>query len=575
MKILGLNLLHADSSACLVVDGKIICGLDEERVNRIKHSGAFPINAIRFCIEHSGLKISELDFIVTNSNPNSNIYSKIKFFLKNFIKIDKSAIFNINKKLFNNDLNNFIRESEFKGSLVNIDHHLSHVASAFFCSTFDTSANVSIDGSGDFASTTIGYAINDKIKITDTVLFPHSLGIFYQVITNFLGFKNHGDEYKVMGMAAYGKPSLINLLSNIIFHDTKNIFRLNLKYFKHHTKLKSFDIINGKVLINQIYHQNLLENLFGFSERKINEKLENFHYDLACSVQHVYEDFFFKILNIAYKKFPHNNLTLSGGCAMNSLANGKIKKNTKFKNVFIQPASGDGGGSLGSAIYLSSKYEKVKRSRLFTSLIGKEFSSNDCYSSIKKYPHLKNYQIEKLHQEELNTKVCEIIKNTGVVGRFVGRCEWGSRALGNRSILADPSNPNIKDIINLKIKKRESFRPFAPSILHEYGNEWFENYEFIPHMMQVLIVKKEKLQIIPAVTHIDGTGRVQSVSIDSNEKYYNLIKKFNDLYGIPIILNTSFNENEPIVFTPENAIETFLKSRMDALILENYLIIRK
>lgn len=575
MKILGLNLLHADSSACLVIDGKIICGLDEERVNRIKHSGGFPINAIRFCMEYSGLKISELDFIVTNSNPNSNIYNKIKFFLKNFIKIDKSAIFNINNKLFNNDLSNFINESEFKGRLVNIDHHLSHVASAFFCSTFDSSANVSIDGSGDFVSTTIGYTKNDKIKIIDTVLFPHSLGTFYQVITNFLGFKNHGDEYKVMGMAAYGKPSLIDLLSNIIFHDDKNIFRLNLKYFKHHTKLKSFDIVNGKVLINRVYHQTLLENLFGFSERRINDKLETFHYDLASSVQKIYEEFFFKILKIAYNKFPSNNLTLSGGCAMNSLANGKIKQNTKFKNVFIQPASGDGGGSLGSAIYLSSKYDKVKRSRLFTSLIGKEFSSSDCYNSIKKYPDLKNYQIEKLNAEQLNTQVCMIIKNTGVVGRFVGRCEWGSRALGNRSIIADPSNPNIKDIINLKIKKRESFRPFAPSILHEYGNDWYENYEFIPHMMQVLKVKKEKLTIIPAVTHIDGTGRVQSVNIDSNEKYYNLIKKFNDLYGIPMILNTSFNENEPIVFTPENAIETFLKSKMDALILEDYLIIRK
>jgi carbamoyltransferase len=573
MKILGLNLLHADSSAFLVIDGELICGIDEERINRIKHSGGFPINAINFCMEYSGLKISDLNFITTNKKVNSNILSKIKFLLNNFWKIDKSVIFN-KKKLFHDDLSNFIRFNKFNGKLINIDHHLSHIASAYYCSPFDDSANVSIDGSGDFVSNTIGYSTGGKIKITNKVLFPHSIGNFYQTITNFLGFKNHGDEYKVMGMAAYGKPFYIKHLSNIIFHNNKNMFRLNLKYFTHYKHLKSFEIKNGKVLINKIYDQKLLEDLFGFKERGESENLQNFHFDLASSVQHIYEEFFFKILNKAYNSYPSENLTLSGGCAMNSLANGKIKQNTKFKNVFIQPASGDGGGSLGSAIYQSSKYKKIKKNSFFTSYFGKKFSSNDCYNAISKYVELKNYKINKLNLDKLDLRVCEIIKKSGVVGRFVGRCEWGSRALGNRSILADPSNPNIRSIINSKIKKRESFRPFAPSILDEFGNDWFENYEFIPHMMQVLRVKEHKRSIIPAVTHIDGTGRLQSVCRKYNEQYYNLIKKFNDLFGIPMLLNTSFNENEPIVFTPEQAIETFLKTKMDALILEDYLITR-
>ena len=580
MKIIGINAFHADSSACLVIDGKLISAVEEERFNRIKHWAGFPIKSIKYCLEQSNLNISDIDHISINIDPKANYIKKLLFLAKHrpsfslvFDRIKKKKKYNSIKEIINEEFKDY----QFNGQINNIEHHYAHLSSAFHVSPFKEACILSVDGFGDFASTAWGYGKENDIKIDKKIFFPHSLGIFYQAITQYLGFKNYGDEYKIMGLAPYGKPNYINELKKILLVNSNGSFKLNLDFFKFHKENFNYKWEDGKVEIDNLY-SNKLEELIG-PERKKEEDLNQFHKDLAHSTQKVYEEAFLNILNNLHEKYQIDNLCIAGGCGMNSVANGKIKNQTKFKNIYIQPAAGDAGGSIGSAFATHFKNSNNKRSfQMKHAYWGTSFSEDEILECLNKSSEkiiYENCTFEKVADDKnLNSTVAKAITVGKVVGWFQGRMEWGPRALGNRSILGDPRRSDMKDILNLKIKRRESFRPFAPSILREYVKDWFENDDEVPFMMKVYQIKKDKRNEIPAVTHVDGSGRLQTVYKDTNEKYYNLIKEFYNITNIPILLNTSFNENEPIVSNPQEALDCFLRTKMDILTLGNYLIQR-
>jgi carbamoyltransferase len=580
MNIIGINAFHADSAACLVVNGKLITAVEEERFNRIKHWAGFPIESIKYCLKKSNLKISDIQHISINIDPKANYLKKIFFLLKHRPSF-KLVLNRIKKKKKYNSIKEIIhdkfKEDHFKGEINNIEHHYAHLSSAFHVSPYEESCILSVDGFGDFASTAWGYGNGNKIKIDNKIYFPHSLGIFYQSITQYLGFKNYGDEYKIMGLAPYGKPKYVEQLKKVLLIKKDGNFELNLDYFKFHKENFNYRWENGKVEIEDLYSNELI-NLLGL-EKKKDEPLNDFHKDLAHSAQKVYEEAFINILNNLYDKYQNENLCIAGGCGMNSVANGKIINNTKFKNVFIQAAAGDAGGAIGAAF--ATHYKKTNHKRDFQmkhAYWGTSYNENEilkCLKTNKKNIEDQNCSTELISNDnELNKIIAKDISDGKVVGWFQGNMEWGPRALGNRSILGDPRKSNMKDILNLKIKRRESFRPFAPSILREHVSNWFENDDEVPFMMKVYQIKKVKRHEIPAVTHVDGSGRLQTVYQETNKKYYDLINEFYKLTKIPIVLNTSFNENEPIVSKPEEALDCFLRTKMDTLVMENYIIKR-
>ena len=574
--VLGLNFLHSDTSACIFKNGELIAAAEEERFTRIKHTSDFPVNAVNFCLNEANIDISDLDVITLNSNPLSAIEKKIIYTLKNlkaYILAFKSLT-NIKKKISIKNLikENFGNQKKFQGKIRYIDHHISHIASSSCFSGFDESVNLSIDGFGDFASAAWGTFSNNKISIDNKIYFPHSMGIFYQSITQFLGFKNYGDEYKVMGLSSYGKPVYEAELSKLLFN-TKKGYELNLKYFVHQDKKIIKDDQSGQINYIDLYSNSLFE-LIG-KDRKKDEKITQRHMDIAKSAQVVYEKTLFTLLNILYEKYKIKNLTLSGGCAMNSVANGKILKKTSFDKIYISPNPGDAGGSVGSALQFLLKNKSKIEKNINYAYLGKNYDDEIIQREIENKNLKKNFHVEKLSNENLLNFVTEQLCLSKAVGWFQGKMEWGARALGNRSILADARNPKIKDIINSKIKRRESFRPFAPAILREFTDDWFEINKDVPYMSEVYKILEKHIKKLPGITHIDGTGRLQTVSELNNLKFYNLINTFYKKTNIPLILNTSFNENEPIVESPEQAINCFLRTEMDMLVLENWIILRK
>lgn len=568
MNIIGINSFHPDASACLIQNGELVFAIEEERLNRKKHYYGFPLNSIYSCLKFANLEIDDVDFVCVNSNTKKNFFNKLIFVLKSFNI--KFLISKLHYKIVNKNIE-YIFNNEFKNKkklkFLYFDHHLSHLASSFMMSNFKEACCISVDGFGDFVSTTVGYGKKNDVKIENKVYFPYSLGIFYQSLTQFLGFKNYGDEYKLMGLSSYGKPKYLNEISKIIDLDKKNFYFLNLRYFNHHKNFDGENTVKGN---SQLFNDNI-EEILG-KKRLPSEKINQYYMDLACSVQRKYEDIFFHILNYGYEKYNIENLTLSGGCAQNSLANGKIKKLTKFKNIFIPPSPGDAGGSIGSAILGSIKTNKFFLSNS-SPYLGNFFMNDEIEKILIKFK--KKILFKKLSYEDLIKNVAIKLSENNVIGWFSGRSEWGPRALGNRSILCNPSLVDAKNFLNQKIKLRESFRPFAPSILEEEAKNWFEiGNEKLPFMSMVVQVKKEKIHLIPSVVHIDGTSRVQTVNFKDNPKYYSLIKEFFRVTKIPILLNTSFNENEPIVNTPEEAINCYLRTKLDFLILEDYLVSR-
>lgn len=561
--ILGINKDHSDSSACLLIDGKLIGAVAEERLgNRIKHDSSFPINSIRWLITTAGIKYSDIDIIASPNNALLNLPYKLLHAL-NFNKLEllkllKNKIFrksSIQKEILKLALENNENKNNLRYKIYKVEHHLAHIASAYYLSKFeDTTAALSYDGSGDGVSLMLAKCRGTIIEVLERVYLPKSLGHLYSSVCNFIGFTKFGDEYKVMGLSAYGEDKYSDYFSKLVSYDEKNCF--NQKNIFNFNLLKD---LHDQIKIKKVF--------------LLNKKVEKFSrdsMDIAKSLQVVFENTVLKIVERLHKKVPSNNLVMAGGCAMNGLVNGKIFKETNFKNHFIQPASTDDGTSLGAAYYcwhnLLNKKERFIMKHAFW---GPSYSEDHILKAIKE----KNLTFKKFTNiDELTQNAARYVAEGNVVGWYQGRSEWGARALGNRSILANPAIKDMKNIINSKIKKRESFRPFAPSVLDEEVSRFFEcniNSEFMNHIIKF---KEEWRKTFPSVCHIDSTARLQTVSKENNPLFYKLILELKKITGFGIILNTSFNENEPIVDTPEQALDCFLRTDMDTLFLEKFVI---
>ena len=573
MIILGINAYHADSSAAIFVNGEMIAAIEEERFTRIKHWAGFPIQAIEFCLKEAGITLQEVDQIAIGRDPKAKIFNKIIFLAKHPISGFRAIQERLNNRKEIQGIAEPLAEhfsldlAQIESKINYVEHHASHIASAFFASPFEKAACLSIDGSGDFSTTMLGIGDGNHIQILDSLDFPHSLGLFYTAFTQFLGFPHYGDEYKVMGMAPYGEPRYTHLVEKLIKLTPDGLFRLDLTYFKNAgSGVMRFE--NHIPIIAPLFNEKFIQ-LIG-KPRESNEPLESSHQDLAASVQQVTENVIFHILNHLQKRTGLSRVCIAGGVAQNSVANGKITKNTTFKEVYIPSAGHDAGISMGAGLYVQHHLHHQNRVHIRSAYTGSRFSNDE----IELWLTQKGIKYQRLEDDLLYDKVTDCMINGGVVGWMQGRAEFGPRALGGRSILADPRRIDAKELLNVKIKRRESFRPFAPSILAEYVSEYFELDEPVPFMERVFPIKKEKRALIPAVCHVDGSGRLQSVYRDVSPRYHALIENFRNKTGVPILLNTSFNENEPIVNTPAEAYNCFARTMMDMLVLENIIIVR-
>ncbi len=577
MNILGLNVFHADTSASLIINGELVSAIEEERFTKIKHYAGLPLNAIKHCLSSANLTISEVDVIAVNYNSKYNFLNKTKFTLKNINSSIIQKILSIKKK---NDIKNILQDSfskKINAKIVYTPHHTAHIASGYFLSGLKSAIGLTIDGSGDFSTTESFLLENNSIKLIDKTLYPHSLGIFYQTLTQFLGFKNYGDEYKVMGLSSYGEPKYVNRLKKLISYDENGNFKLNLEYFNYYKNTLNFNFDDGKPMFSNFFNSNFID-LFG-NERSIDQKINDYHKDLAASVQQVFEEIIIGKIKYLKKKINNKNLVLSGGCFFNSILNGKIHDLKLFDNISISPFVGDAGGAVGAALYYCKNNKNFKNNILKTSYLGSCYSNEFIKSEI-----VENYNLNKSDSisykyfenlSDLTSEISKKISESKLCAWFQGRSEFGPRALGNRSLLADPTNPKIKDIINEKIKKRESFRPFAPIILEENYKDYFHQSFPSPFMTFVFKAKEKAIKEIPGVVHVNGTSRVQTINQKQNPKIYELLKKFKELNGVPVLLNTSLNINEPINNDPTTAFETYTKSNIDILVMENYVFYKK
>jgi carbamoyltransferase len=594
MYILGLNAYHGDAAAAIIRDGHLIAAVEEERFNRQKHCAGFPTEAIRYCLDAARIRIEDVEHIGISRDPAAHLHKKILFaatrMAKNLAGVagaqavgERSGpglLRSIGDRMANaarvRDLGEElarelgVSRGNFRAEFHNIEHHRAHLASCFFVSPFDQAALLSIDGFGDFISTMWGAGEVNSIEVLGSVEYPHSAGIVYTATTQFLGFPHYGDEGKVMGLAPYGTPRYLEEFRDIIRTDEEGQFRLNLDYFRHHTEGVEMSWDEGSPVIGRIF-SSAYASLFG-PAREQGSPLTDRDRDIAASLQARLEEVAFHILNHLHEETGLTDLGLAGGVAYNSVMNGKILLNTKFKRVYVQPAAGDSGTAVGVCYQIYN--EALKRPRGFVMdgpYTGPEFSDEEIRSELDR----AGVQYEKYDDGELIKRAARDIAAGAVMGWFQGRMEFGPRALGNRSIVVDPRRADMKDILNDRIKKREPFRPFAPSILEERVDDFFEQTHPAPTMLMVYQVRAERRAQIPAVTHVDGSGRLQTVTPELNPRYYDLISEFDRLTGVPVVLNTSFNENEPIVCTPRHAIECFLKTRMDALYLGNYAVRRR
>lgn len=578
MLILGINAYHGDSSACLVKDGRLIAAAEEERFRRVKHWAGFPSEAVRYCLSAAGASLSDLDSVAINQDSHANLWKKIGFTLSQRpdfgLLLDRVR----NKRERSGAVEelNRLGLGEYTGALQPVEHHLAHLSSAFHVSPFREACVVSVDGFGDFASAAWGRGREAAIDVYDRVYFPHSLGIFYQALTQWLGFPHYGDEYKVMGLAPYGEPKYLPEMRRLVQLQDDGGFRLGLEYFRHHREKVEYEWDNGEPRVGTLFSDDLVD-LLGPVRGK-DEALAQRHRDIARSVQAMYEEAFFHLLHVLHRRDGGEDIALAGGCAMNSVANGKVLRNTPYKRVYIQSAAGDAGGAIGAAF---SAWHKLGGKRDFVmehAYWGPEFDNDYIGDLLDRHGGaLADNACAKEFlgsEQELCRRTARAVADGRVVGWFQGRMEWGPRALGNRSILGDPRRADMKDILNLKIKRRESFRPFAPSILREAVPSWFETDDDVPFMMQVYQIRAEKRARIPAVTHVDGSGRLQTVYRHTNPRYYGMIEAFRDITDVPLVLNTSFNENEPVVCRPEEALDCFLRTRMDVLVLGNWFVQR-
>ena len=580
--ILGLNAYHGDASACLLRDGVLVAAAEEERFRRIKHWAGFPTEAARWCLSAAGIGLADVSHVAVNQDPRASLWRKIGYLATQ--RPDLSLILDRirNKRERTGAGETLARELQapFRGEVHAVEHHLAHLASAFLVSPFDEAVAVSVDGFGDFASAAWGPGRGDAIEVDARVHFPHSLGIFYQALTQYLGFPHYGDEYKVMGLAPYGQPRFLPELRRVVRLVPDGGFRLALEYFRHAREKVDYEWSGGEPVVGRLYTP-ALEELLG-PARGEGGALEQHHRDLASSVQAMYEEAFFHLLERLHERYRLDAVALAGGCAMNSVANGKVLRRTPFRRIYVQAAAGDAGGALGAALVAWQKVRRgagAARSPMTHAYYGPEYFEAQIAAALderKTYLDAQQCSVMQIPDETvLIQETAQAIAGGAVVGWFQGRMEWGPRALGNRSILGDPRRADMKDLLNLKIKRRESFRPFAPSVLREAASAWFETNEDVPFMMQVHPVRPEKRALIPAVTHVDGSGRLHTVTREANPRYHRLIEAFGALTGVPMLLNTSFNENEPVVCRPEEALDCFLRTRMDRLVMGDRVIRRR
>ncbi|MBB6226223.1 carbamoyltransferase [Polymorphobacter multimanifer] len=577
--IIGVNAYHGDSAACLVRDGKLVAAAEEERFRRVKHWAGFPSESIRYCLAEAGLTLADVDHIALNQDTSANLVRKITYaaLKRPSLSLISDRIRNKRERLGVAEQLDATLGKGFKGRVHQVEHHLAHLSSAFHVSPFEEAAVVSVDGFGDFASAAWGYGRGSEISIDDKVYFPHSLGIFYEALTKWLGFPHYGDEYKVMGLAPYGAPDHLDAMRKIVLLQDDGSFKLDLAFFRHATEKVSYEWENGAPVSASNLFTPALEGLLG-PARQPGTELTQRHKDIARSVQAMYEEAFFHLLAAVHAKHGGTRICIAGGCGMNSVANGKIYSRSPFREAYIQSAAGDAGGAIGAAFAV---WHEAGGSR--------DFVMDHAYWG----PHATPDELQTLVEAQrtaieaagctithvadeaaLCTRTATAIAAGKVIGWFQGRMEWGPRALGNRSILGDPRRADMKDFLNLKIKRRESFRPFAPSVLAEAVPDWFTETDDVPFMMQVYPIRPERQASIPAVCHVDGSGRLQTVRAETNPRYHRLISAFEAQTGVPMLLNTSFNENEPVVCQPQEALDCFLRTRMDVLVLGDWLIER-
>jgi carbamoyltransferase len=587
MNVLGINAFHGDSSAALLKAGAFHAGIEEERLNRIKHWAGFPLHAIGTVMAIGEVDLGDIAHVAISRDPKAHLIDKAMFAFKR-----RPGLAAIRDRLLNHRrvagietlLADVPSARPFRGTVHNVEHHRAHLASAFYCSPFPEAACLTVDGFGDFLSSMSALGRGTKLEPLDDVMFPHSLGILYTAVTQFLGFPKYGDEYKVMGLASYGRPSFLGQMRKIVRLHDDGRFETDLDYFRHATDGVTMAWESGEPMLGPVWSQKFVEE-FG-PARASDAPLTEREHDLASSLQALYEEVFFHRLRWLQRRTGLKALCLAGGCAMNSVANGKIFGETPFTDVFIQSAAGDAGTALGAAQYVW--HQELGRPRAFEmthSYWGPEFSSEAIARAL--HAAMIDFRADLATQRcgdleiALATDEASLVTETAaalaageIVGWFQGRTEWGPRALGNRSILADPRRAEMKDVLNARIKRREPFRPFAPSILEERVGDYFEQSYPDPFMIKVYPVRAEKRAQIPAVTHVDGTGRLQTVSKAQNPRYWALLSAFEAQTGVPVLLNTSFNENEPIVNTPTEAIQCFLRTRMDRLVLGDWRVRR-
>jgi len=569
MNVLGINAYHGDVSAALVRDGELVAAVEEERFQRVKHWAGFPLEAIRSCLEMGGLRSEDVDRFAVSRDPKAHLWRKALYAFRRRPGLglvrdrarNRAKIASLPSEI---SMSLGLSEARVQARLHWVEHHPAHLASAFFVSPFEDAAVCAIDGFGDFVSTSFAMGRDSRLELLDRVFFPHSLGLLYLAITQYLGFPKYGDEYKVMGLAPYGKLDFVQELRKLVALEPGGRFSLALPFFKHWSEGVSMTWDEGEPTIGPVFTEEL-ERLLG-PARRPDEPVTTKHEAIAASLQVVFEEGAFHVLNALYEKTRSKRLCLAGGCAMNSVANGKIRSRTPFEEIFIQPASGDNGTALGAAFYVWNHILGNPRGfEMKHSYWGPAFEEPELEGSPRRF--------DGTH--DLVEWTAEQIASGKVVGWFQGRMEWGARALGNRSILADPRRADMREILNVKIKLREKFRPFAPSILEERLDDYFEGAVRDPFMIQVYPVRAEKRSVIPAVTHVDGSGRLQTVSRETNPLYWELLRAFETRTGVPVLLNTSFNENEPIVYRPQEALDCFLRTDMDVLVIGNQVFEKK
>jgi carbamoyltransferase len=575
--ILGINAYHADAAACILRDGVLLAAAEEERFRRLKHWAGFPSRAIAYCLQEAKVDLGDVTQVAVNRSGRANFFRKLAY-----VAMRRPSPRLIANRLRNRKQVTGIAEElgalpgqPFAGTIEYVEHHFAHLASAFYPSPFDEAAVASVDGFGDFASAAWGTGSGTALSLDGRVLFPHSLGVFYQAMTQYLGFPHYGDEYKLMGLAAYGDASCRHEVAKLLSLRDDGSFALDLKYFRHHRDDIAYEWHGGEPSCGPLFSQALIEELG--PPRDAEAPIEVRHRNLAFATQAVYEDAFFHLLTSLQSRYRHGAIALAGGCAYNSVANGKIKDRTAFRQIYLQSAAGDAGGAIGAALAVWHR-AGGRTAPMTHAFWGPSFTNAEHAALLEERRTAIDAEGCSVHriddEKELVETAARAIASGLVVGWFQGRMEWGPRALGNRSILGDPRRADMKDILNLKIKRRESFRPFAPSVLREKVADWFVRDDDVPFMLQVIAIRPERRGQIPAVTHVDGSGRLQTVDQAGNSRYHALIEAFFRLTEVPMVLNTSFNENEPVVCRPDEALDCFLRTRMDLLILGNHVVSR-